>query len=930
MSDILGAEAQKRLRNLAAENRRREGEALRLFRPMETQMPFLISEASERIIRGGVRGGKTILAAAEVASAATGIPLTGADGNELPFRYPTKNGHMVIWCHDKETEVLTREGWKLFSDLSGREELGTVNLETDTLEFHRPSRITAESYAGNMVRINGQQRLDMLVTPEHRMVVYPHHASKAYSDGAPVIREARGLQQQDKLKLSVANYAGTMPRLPEFLGDIEVIDFAEWLGFYFAEGCCSRSTNGNGYCHWKVMITQIKPEGIRYYEDLISRLQFKWHRTKKDFVICSKKLWEYLKPLGDCYTKSVPQWVKDAPQDVIRAFLKGYFKGDGSERADGHIYSYSVSKDLTDGIQELLLRVGKSASVKLRPAGEYEFKKEGRKGVRREGYWLSVWTTQTATLRNLIPSDGKRTSILYETVPNYDDKVYCATVPNGTLITRRNGKPIISGNCIGYNQKHIARIYKYLFTSGHFTKFRILKDPKTGELRSWRPWDPEDAKLEHLTKPHPPMIPRRFCPVDSPPGDDGAGIAYENKGERIFSLAKLTNGTEIYAFSSGGRAGMGVAVDLIWIDEDVEYPQYVAEWQSRLSDVKGKLIWSAWPWADNDALALMSQRAEDESKEEKPDVSEIVLQFSKNPYMPPEEIIKRRKAWAAEGDGTLRARDLGEFLTGLTLVFPNFDIDVHGIPSMANDKDPLDKILARYNYRIPKEWTHYLGVDPGFAHMALVLAAVPPPEIGDYFIVYDEIYLKRAVPADAIRELLRKAPKQKWHAFIMDDHMGRQTQTAGKTVRQQWTEAFEKAGLRSRLTYSSFMPGSDNIFARNLVVRRSMDPRSDGTTRFRLFREKAKTGYMQREFARYRRTVTKDETTEKTRASHNHLMDANAYIMASEPIYYIPPLEEREKSAAFRTIEQLRGRNKKDRDANTIYMGAGKAPAFTS
>lgn len=28
--------------------------------------------------------------------------------------------------------------------------------------------------------------------------------------------------------------------------------------------------------------------------------------------------------------------------------------------------------------------------------------------------------------------------------------VYCATVPNGTLIVRRNGKPVIAGNCVEY------------------------------------------------------------------------------------------------------------------------------------------------------------------------------------------------------------------------------------------------------------------------------------------------------------------------------------------------------------------------------------------------------------------------------------------------------------------------------------------------
>ncbi len=481
--------------------------------------------------------------------------------------------------------------------------------------------------------------------------------------------------------------------------------------------------------------------------------------------------------------------------------------------------------------------------------------------------------------------------------------------------------------CVGYNQKHIARIYKYLFTPGIFAKFRILCDPVTGQWRAWRPWEEEDAKLEHLTQPHPPMIPRRFCPIDSPPSEKSAGIAYENKGERIFSLAKLTNGTEIYAFSSGGHAGMGVAVDLIWIDEDVEYPQHVAEWQARLSDVKGKMIWSAWPWSDNDALALMSQRAANEEDSEKPDVSEIVLKFSKNPYMPKDEVRKRQKAWAAEGDSTLKARDAGEFLTGLTLVFPSFDIDLHGIPCMLREDDPLDRILAGYHYRIPDDWTHYLSVDPGFGHMAITLSAVPPPHVGDYIIVYDEIYLEKAIPSDAVRELKRKAPDRQWHSFVMDMRMGRQTQTAGKTVKQQWTEEFVAAGIKSRLTYSDFQWGTDNIFARNMLVRRALDVRSDRTTKLRLFRET--TPHMQREFSKYRRTVTRDEITDKVRDSHNHLMDANGYLFGSDPVYYAPRPEERDPGRAMKAMKAIQNRNRKPTD-DTIFLGAGPAPAIPS
>ncbi len=479
---------------------------------------------------------------------------------------------------------------------------------------------------------------------------------------------------------------------------------------------------------------------------------------------------------------------------------------------------------------------------------------------------------------------------------------------------------------IGYNQKHIAHIYKYLFTPGIFEKFRILEDPVTGETRSWRPWDPEDAKLEKITRPHPPMIPPRFCNVNRPPGDDRDGMAFENKGEHVFSLARLSNGTEIFAFSSGGRPGMGVAVDIVWIDEDVEYPQYVQEWQSRLSDVKGRLIWSAFPWADNDALALMSKRADEESKLDQPDIAEIVLKFSKNPYMPKDEVRKRLKGWRAQGDNTVRARDGGEFLAGLSLVFPSFDIELHGIPCMEREDDPLDKVLSRNNFRIPNHWTHYLGVDPGFAHMGIVMVAIPPPDIGDYYIVYDEVYLEGSTPKDAVRELKKRMVGQQFHSFIMDWHMGRATQVSGKTPRLQWAEEFEEAGIRSRLTHSSFMWGSDNIAARNLMVRRALEVRADGTTKFRCFRET--TRYMQREFTRYKATVTKDEITERVRDSFNHLMDANGYCIASEPYYYTPPASERTKCRAALMMEQLEGRKPKDSD--TIYMGAGAAPMPTN
>ncbi len=478
---------------------------------------------------------------------------------------------------------------------------------------------------------------------------------------------------------------------------------------------------------------------------------------------------------------------------------------------------------------------------------------------------------------------------------------------------------------IGYDQKHLARVFKFLFTNGVFTKFRIIKDEVTGLPRAWRPWEPRDAAREKQTKPHPRMIPERFCPINKSPTADGPGIAYESKGEQVFSLARLTNGTEIYAFPSGGIAGQGVAVDLIWIDEDIVYPQHVQEWQARRADVDGKIIWSAWPWADNNALALMSQRAEADAHLEHPDVFEIVLEFSKNPHMEKDVVRKLRKAWRAEGEHVLRARDRGEFLTGLSLVFPGFDLDLHGVPCNERKDDRLDKVLAKTNYRVPDDWTHYLGIDPGFAHIGIIFAAVPPPlDIGDLFVVYDELYMERATPADAVKELKTKMGKRRFHAFVMDARFGRQTETGGKTVAQQWAEAFSEANVRSRLTDSGFMQGSDDIFARNMIVRKWLQPRQDGTTKFRIFRDT--TEYTQYEFRSYKRMVSREDATDKIKDRDNHLMDALAYLAASEPGHYLPPPEERRKDPAILTMEALQNRGKKQPGADTIYLGAGSAP----
>jgi hypothetical protein len=481
---------------------------------------------------------------------------------------------------------------------------------------------------------------------------------------------------------------------------------------------------------------------------------------------------------------------------------------------------------------------------------------------------------------------------------------------------------------IGWDEKHIARIYRKLFMSGEYS-FKIIKDRQTGEYRAWRPWEPDDAAREKETKPAPPLISESFL--------DGEPV-WEKKGERVFAVVRLKTrwanyltGTEIHAFASGGAPGQGEPVDLIGIDEDVKYPEHVQEWQSRLPLVRGRLIWAAWPHSSNDALKTMTRRAEEQHGRKNPDVEEWVLSFSGNPYIPTDEKRKRLEGWAAAGEAVLRARDQGQYTDDYILVYPNFNIEIVGIPRKAGP-DVIEKSLAGPTFRPPATWTHYLALDPGHTNAAVVFAAVPPPEVGKFVVLYDEVFAQRC-DADALAWMIAEkvfadpAHPIEFHAFIIDEHAGRMTALGiGKRIVEFYREAFEKYRLKSRLTEYGFLAGSDNIGARNMTGRNWMHVRADGTTLMRMVTDTMP--HTRREFGLYRKKVSRNDVSEDVCRRENHCMDAYGYLAAyldplldNDSAYYAAPVDADSRSSAVRMYEQLF--NPKTSPKNFFHIGAG-------
>ena len=366
------------------------------------------------------------------------------EGNATTKRRDANN-HAAS-CFDAETEVLTESGWKRFYDLSPAESLATVNLETDLIEYQVPSRLIAKRHFGEMVKIGGspRQRLDCLVTPDHRMVVYEKHG-----DGKPVIRLAGELSIWDSIKTR-ASWAGkkydkvVIPKAGRLGGDREVDpgDFAELCGWYVSEGCCDKTIRipGKGY---RVTISQVKPEGRKRIRDLVDRLPWNWVSTPGGFVASSRQLWEYFSRFGKGFLeKRVPQWIRDGEPKLIQRFLEGAVMGDGSRRPNSECY-FTSSPMLAGDIQELYLKSGFSTSMRPRPAGTTTLIRGKPCTTRHPSIRVGRRLERKASLRDAYNRPN------FETV-HYEGMVYCASVPNGTLIVRRNGNVIIAGNCLEY------------------------------------------------------------------------------------------------------------------------------------------------------------------------------------------------------------------------------------------------------------------------------------------------------------------------------------------------------------------------------------------------------------------------------------------------------------------------------------------------
>lgn len=344
-----------------------------------------------------------------------------------------------LYCLDEKTEVLTRDGWK--TNVEVGEEVLAFDKETGETRFVPAlAKVRRELEPDEFFCSIKGQSCDIRVTNHHRML-YDNKRHTGWK-----LKEAQDLAQlEDGAYIPVCGST-------KFPGVQLTDDEIRFIGWVMTDGTINKGNNA-------IAITQSEHQpwvddiqscidgcNLKYGKHIVTggtqfnetspRIVWTISKGKPRGTHKDRRGWGYLE---DYISKDMSLNLFDMDERQFDILIDTIHKADGAKQSgqDWTRRSYHIgkgNKTFLERLQLMAIQRGYRANLSYIPAGC-----QGRKS--------DFWTLHLKK-QNFVKvgsRDGEHST--WEIEPHTDETCWCVQNELGTLVTRRNGKVAIVGNC---------------------------------------------------------------------------------------------------------------------------------------------------------------------------------------------------------------------------------------------------------------------------------------------------------------------------------------------------------------------------------------------------------------------------------------------------------------------------------------------------
>ena len=351
-------------------------------------------------------------------------------------------------CFDKETEVLTDSGFKLFSDLTDSDLV--AQWENNTITFAKPLAYIKHKYTGNLCRVRNQHT-DICGTPDHRCLLFT--------------------RKWEELVTPLSNYKPDMKQMHCGIYTGGKLHIEPWLMRLIV------ATQADGtYSDKAIAFAFKKARKIQRLCMILNELSVKYTIHKWSNGVTHIGI-PGTEPIIAQVKAFIPNKVftpklLDLDYDTRAVFIEEISHWDGASTRP-IMYASAVYQNVNI-VQTLLTLHNIRTCFRERKRGKFTY------------YYVDATSKHTYSY----------TTYIQKTLVPYDDYVYCVTMPKDTVVIRRNGCIAVTKNC-----QNLPSDVKTMFIPPSNDYLCVNVDQSAAELHILA-WMSKDPKMTNIFEVH--------------------------------------------------------------------------------------------------------------------------------------------------------------------------------------------------------------------------------------------------------------------------------------------------------------------------------------------------------------------------------------------------------------------------------------------